>query len=54
MKIYNHQIMPWIAFKNLKRVQVTYFDLLKLCPSFVIVNSVILVNEGLNVTKIKS
>ena len=27
--------MPWIAFKNLKRVQVTYFVFLKLCPSFV-------------------
>ena len=24
-KIYIHQIMPWIAFKNFKRVQVTYF-----------------------------
>ena len=27
--------MPWIAFKNLKKVQVTYFDLLKPCPPFV-------------------
>ena len=34
-KIYIHQIMPWIAFKNLKRVQVTYFDFLKPCSPFV-------------------
>ena len=27
--------MPWIAFTNLKNVQVTFFDLLKLCPPFV-------------------
>ena len=27
--------MPWIAFKNLKKVQVTYFYLLKLYPPFV-------------------
>ena len=26
-KIYIHQIMPWIAFKNFKRVQVIYSDL---------------------------
>ena len=32
---YIHQIMPWIAFKILKKVQVTYFDLLKLCPPFI-------------------
>ena len=25
-KVHIHQIMPWIAFKNFQRVQVTYFD----------------------------
>ncbi len=25
-KIYIYQIMPWIDFKNFKRIQVTYFD----------------------------
>ena len=30
---YIHQIMPWIAFKNLKKIQVTYFDLLETLSS---------------------
>ena len=40
---YIHQIMPWIAFKNLKIVQVTYCDswnlvlLLFTCPSHSVV-----------------